>query len=54
MALGDVETEGDGEFVCVIVSEAEPNDADAEALAVKTLGVVDTVAVFVLTVCVGS
>lgn len=54
LALGDVETEGDDDTVCVIVSEAEPNDADAEPLADATLAVADTLAVCVFTVCVAS
>jgi len=52
--LGDVETEADTDAVSVIVSEAEPNDADAEPLADATLAVAETLAVCVFTVCVAS
>ena len=54
LALGDAETEADADAVCVIVSLTEPNDADAEPLAVTTLAVGETVAVRVFTVSVGS
>jgi hypothetical protein len=54
LGLGDMETEGESEVVCVIVSDAEPKDAEADPLRLNTLGVVETVAVCVLTVCVAS
>jgi hypothetical protein len=54
LALGDSEEEGDADAVCVIVSEVEPKEADAEPLAVTTLAVADTLAVCVFTVCVAS
>lgn len=52
LALEVMETEEDTDAVCVIVSDAEPNDADAEPLAVKILAVGEIVAVCVLIVCV--
>jgi hypothetical protein len=52
LALGDSEEEGDADAVCVVVSLAEPKEAEAEALSEKTLGVADTVPVCVWTVCV--
>jgi hypothetical protein len=54
LALEVMETEEDTDAVCVIVSDAEPNDADAEPLAVTTLAVADTLDVFVITVCVAT
>lgn len=52
LALGDSEEEGDADGLCVIVSLAEPKDAEAEALCENTLGVADTVPVCVFTLCV--
>lgn len=50
--MEQAEEEGDAEAVCVIVSEAEPKEAEADPLWVKTLAVGETVPVFVWTVCV--
>jgi hypothetical protein len=47
LTLGDSEEEGDADAVCVIVSLAEPKEAEAEPLCEKTLAVGETVPVCV-------